>query len=217
MTGEEWLACTDPKAMLRFLRGKTSARKLRLFAVGCCRRIWQDLKLKPTRQAVEAVELYADGLVNGTELERAHNEGISAFAGLLDRKLAKKFNDAAYQIKMQRMGLAVDIAHGPRFHARVLIDLLYEDEFLREVSPDLLRCVVGNPLRKTKSKQAWLTSTVTALANAIYDARAFDRLPILADALEDAGCTKADVLSHCRQPGEHCRGCWVVDLLLGKE
>ena len=59
--------------------------------------------------------------------------------------------------------------------------------------------------------------TVVQLAQAIYDDRAFDRIPILADALEEAGCTEAAILGHCRQPGEHVRGCWVVDLLLGKE
>jgi hypothetical protein len=65
--------------------------------------------------------------------------------------------------------------------------------------------------------QHGLNNTVIALAEAIYDERAFDRLPILADALEEAGCTNADILNHCRQPGEHVRGCWVVDLILGKE
>lgn len=67
---------------------------------------------------------------------------------------------------------------------------------------------------------SWLASnngTVVKLAQAIYDERAFDRLPILADALEDAGCTNQDILAHCRGGGEHSRGCWVVDLLLGKE
>jgi hypothetical protein len=54
------------------------------------------------------------------------------------------------------------------------------------------------------------------LAQAIDDERAFDRLPILADALEDAGCTDADLLNHCRGPGLHVMGCWVVDMLLGK-
>jgi hypothetical protein len=58
--------------------------------------------------------------------------------------------------------------------------------------------------------------TVKQLTAAIYDDGAFDRMPILADALEDAGCTSQDILNHCRQPGEHCRGCWVVDLLLGR-
>jgi len=74
-----------------------------------------------------------------------------------------------------------------------------------------------HPFRRVTTSPAWLTSTVTNLAQAIYTDRAFARMPILADALEDAGCTNADILAHCRQPGEHCRGCWVVDLLLGKE
>ncbi len=63
---------------------------------------------------------------------------------------------------------------------------------------------------------AWNDGAIRKIAQTIYDARAFDRLPLLADALEDAGCTDAAVLSHCREPGEHVRGCWVVDLLLGK-
>jgi hypothetical protein len=62
----------------------------------------------------------------------------------------------------------------------------------------------------------WLTSAVVALAEGIYDERTFDRMPILADALEDAGCTAHDILNHCRQQGSHVRGCWAVDLILGK-
>jgi hypothetical protein len=62
----------------------------------------------------------------------------------------------------------------------------------------------------------WNDGTVIKIAQAIYNERAFERLPILADALEDAGCDNADILRHCREPGEHMRGCWVVDLLLGK-
>ena len=80
----------------------------------------------------------------------------------------------------------------------------------------ILRCIFGNPFRAGTCDTAWQTATVTSLAQAIYDERAFDRLPILADALEDAGCTNADILSHCRGPGPHVRGCWVVDLLLGR-
>jgi len=80
---------------------------------------------------------------------------------------------------------------------------------------------VGNPFRPAPHiDPAWLAGnggTVPKLARAIYDERAFDRLPVLADALEDAGCTDADILTHCRSGGEHVRGCWVVDLLLGKD
>src|SRR5262249_18032232 len=81
----------------------------------------------------------------------------------------------------------------------------------------LLRDISGNPFRPVTINPAWRTSNVTALAQAIYTDRAFDRMPILADALEDAGCDNASILNHCRQPGEHVRGCWVVDLVLMKE
>src|SRR5262249_27365406 len=87
----------------------------------------------------------------------------------------------------------------------------------RSAQCSLLRDIFGPlPFHPVTLNPAWRTSNVTALAQSIYDDRAFDRLPILADALEDAGCDNADILNHCRQPGEHVRGCWVVDLVLGK-
>jgi hypothetical protein len=80
----------------------------------------------------------------------------------------------------------------------------------------LLRCIVGNPFRPGAADPAWLTPSVVALAKAIYDERAFDRLAELADALHDVGCDDAAFLAHCREPGEHVRGCWVVDTIPGK-
>jgi hypothetical protein len=87
----------------------------------------------------------------------------------------------------------------------------------QECQAGVIRCIFGNPFRPVTIDPCWSTRTVTALAQAIYTDRAFDRLPILADALEDAGCTAADILAHCRGSGEHVRGCWVVDLLTGRE
>jgi hypothetical protein len=81
----------------------------------------------------------------------------------------------------------------------------------------ILRDIMGGVFRPVAIDPRWLTSTVTSLAAGIYAERAFDRMPILADALEDAGCDNSDVLTHCRGDGPHVRGCWVVDLLLGKE
>ena len=78
---------------------------------------------------------------------------------------------------------------------------------------------ICNPYRPVTIPAAllkWNDRAVIRIAQAIYDERAFDRLPILADALEDADCDDADILSHCRGPGPHVRGCWVVDLLLSK-
>jgi hypothetical protein len=86
----------------------------------------------------------------------------------------------------------------------------------RTAHSHLLRDIFGNIYRPASLDPSWGTFTVTALAQAVYDDRAFDRLPILADALEDAGCTNQDILAHCRGPGPHVLGCWVVDLLLGK-
>ncbi|HEY7330944.1 MAG TPA: hypothetical protein VH592_25120 [Gemmataceae bacterium] len=95
-------------------------------------------------------------------------------------------------------------------------DTAYDNSMKQEAG--LLRDIFGPLLfRSVACDQHGLNNTVIALAEAIYDERAFDRLPILADALEEAGCTNADILNHCRQPGEHVRGCWVVDLILGKE
>jgi hypothetical protein len=81
---------------------------------------------------------------------------------------------------------------------------------------NLLRCIFGNPFRPVFFSPAWRSETAVALATAIYAERAFDRLPILADALEEAGCDHADSLAHCRGSGPHARGCWVVDEVLGK-
>jgi hypothetical protein len=84
----------------------------------------------------------------------------------------------------------------------------------------LLRDIMGNPFQPVTPNPAWPAwndRTILRLTEGIYADRAFDRLPILADALEEAGCTDEAILSHCRGPGPHVRGCWVVDLVLGKE
>src|SRR5262249_14242436 len=81
---------------------------------------------------------------------------------------------------------------------------------------ELLRCIVGNPFRPVRLDPHWQTSPVIAIARQIYEDHACDHLPILADALADAGCIHAGVLEHCREGTPHARGCWPVDLLLGK-
>ncbi len=95
-----------------------------------------------------------------------------------------------------------------------------EPEVERGVQAELLRDCLGNPFCPVSIDPAWLMwkeGAIRKLAQAIYDDRAFDRMPTLADALEEAGCDNANILEHCRSGGPHVRGCWVVDLLLGKE
>jgi hypothetical protein len=99
------------------------------------------------------------------------------------------------------------------------------DEVLRNLAPrcssptwcDLIREIYGNPFWPVFFDSAWRTSNVVDLAQTIYDEQAFDRLPILLDALMDAGCNQEEILNHCRQPEDHVRGCWVLDLERGKE
>ena len=86
----------------------------------------------------------------------------------------------------------------------------------RQYQAALLRCILGNPLHRVDLDAAWRTPNVVVIGQTIYDERAFDHLPVLADALQDAGCTSADFIDHCRGPGPHVRGCHVVDALLGK-
>jgi len=115
----------------------------------------------------------------------------------------------------------------PHHPAKSLIHPMHWRSGVQTAPANLVREVFGNPFRPAKVDPSWLTwngGTVVKLAEAIYQERElpsgqFDltRLAVLADALEDAGCTDRAILDHCRQPGEHVRGCWVVDLLLGKE
>jgi hypothetical protein len=87
----------------------------------------------------------------------------------------------------------------------------------RKAFADLIRDIFGNPFRPVTFDPAWRTSTAVATARSMYDSRDFSRMPLLADALQDAGCEQPDILEHCRCATQHVRGCWVVDLVLGRE
>jgi len=82
--------------------------------------------------------------------------------------------------------------------------------------PDLLRDIFGNPFRPVAFSPEWRTTTAVAIAQGMYDSRDFGHMPVLADALQDAGCEVPEIIDHCRGPGPHVRGCWVVDGILGK-
>ncbi|HEY7330949.1 MAG TPA: hypothetical protein VH592_25150 [Gemmataceae bacterium] len=229
-TEAEWLTCTDPLKMLRYLLGRTSDRKLRLFAVACCRRIWHLLIDKRSREAVEVAERYADGRATDEELETASDAAHAVWDADMERASTEGKWDRRSRLPYYNASAAaynVAIPLGWWGAAPAFVD---PDKIARETVPDtsaegaaqcvLLRDIFGNPFRPVTLHSTWLVwqgGTIPNLGQAIYDDRAFDRLPILADALEEAGCTNADVLAHCRQPWEHVRGCWAVDLLLGKE
>jgi hypothetical protein len=203
MTEQEWLGGNNPTQMLEFLRDKASHRKLQLFCCACCRRIWSLLTDERSRKGVIVREQYEDGQATEEELSAAGKEAslvASSWAASAARDTASGNHYRVAWFATNAAASSTDL----------------ELSLAGEFGILLLHDIFGNPFHLS-FHPAWRTAKVTALAQDIYDDRAFYGLPILADALEDAGCDNSDILNHCRQPGEHVRGCWVVDLILGKE
>ena len=230
MTEEQWPACTDPQMMLAFLRdaGMLSERQARLFGCACCRRVWRLLTDERSRRAVEVAERHADGLADEDQLFEAWDTarvplGFVARATVwatwpTGRGFGAPAN-AALDVCNEVSGCSGsgcdqgDVAARPAESAE---------------HAALLRDIFGPlPFRQVHIDPAWLTwngGAVTKLAEAAYAERSLPagtleshRLAVLADALEEAGCTEPEILGHCRQQERnHVRGCWVVDLLLGR-
>ncbi len=199
--------------MLLFLRDKVSDRKLRLLACANGRLLWPWITDHRSRQALIVAERFADGLAS--EQDRA-----DAFAACLEVPYVREYEPNGVAANSPRSKAAAYAQHA--VWEQVFVGaytnsqcVLPKATGLPEMLPlHLLRDIFGNPFRPVIVEPQWLTETVLALAAGIYADRAFDRMPILADALEEAGCDHADILTHCREDGPHVRGCWVVDLVL---
>jgi hypothetical protein len=214
MSEAEWLACTDTQQMLTFA-GLVSARKLRLFACACCRRYWDLLADERSRRAVEVAERFADGTATEEELAQAHSLAqrarddayVNGSPRLADKAFVKTLMSTARVCQPSAAHAAAYAAAWPGV----------PDSHAPEA--DLLHDIFGNPFRSVSLTPSWLTwngGVVVRVARSIYETSRFEDLPVLADALEEAGCTDADLLAHCRGAGEHVRGCWALSLLLGK-
>jgi hypothetical protein len=192
MTEREWLTSPDPTAMLLALPERTSRRKYRLFDCACWRvRAARFMRTggKQLLAAIAHAEDFADGVVKRIDT-RFRNYGVCG----LDSKAEARSTVLLLSYR-PRLGVPPPVLCA------------------------LLREVFGNPFRPTAVAASWLTwqgGTVAKLAGSVYEERSFDRMPILADALEESGCSDPEILDHCRRPREHFRGCWVIDLLLGK-
>jgi hypothetical protein len=215
MTEQEWSASVDPRPLI-FAAG-ISERKRRLFASACCRRVLNLLPDKRNRVAIEGLELFADCMISPEQLARAAESAWDArrvesseagrTAGLAIRYAASpELTEVFAETAARDAAYAVGEANG--------IDSLNSEA---AAQANLLRDIFGNPFRPVAFAPSWRTSAALDLARAMYESRDFAAMPILADALEDAGCENGDVLAHCRGDGPHVRGCWVVDLVLGKE
>lgn len=223
----EWLSHHEyPDSMLYDeLPIPVSERKSRLLAAAFCRRVWHLLTDERGRQAVAVAERYADGQATPAELRSAcaAAEEITDFDGdtvtwcevagtaFVTAEPSPSPLDAAY-IAAENVGwraarAADEDSDEPDAAAKATE---------RAAQCELVREVLGNPFRPAAFDPGWRTTTVVLLAREMYESRDFSAMPILADALQDAGCEDEQLLGHCRRPGPHVRGCWALDLVLGK-
>ena len=241
MTEKEWLKSGRVCPLLDFVCKKSGLiykkkkvqqhsrgrRRLRLFAVAIARRVAHLVSDRPLLRLLDAAEAYADGAGSLKELQdlraRSRIKELNFVMEDSDREelddwLTEKNSRAdcagqAIAILSERDVISVCCLHANAAFAREGKDMLTEAAY----QANLLRDIFGNPFRPVTFDPDWRTSTVVSIAHSMYDSRDFSPMPILADALQDAGCEHEDILNHCRDPqGTHVRGCWVVDLVLGK-
>jgi hypothetical protein len=247
MKPSDWDVCTDADKMLYCIGLWSSKRKLRLFACACCRRVWDYMVDERSRNGVEVAERYADGLASLQELETARKGTGDAWNNVMgsgwDLFMAARAAHYACLIDHQeflharhetrgviRWSVAVDAAaraaeaekvslylnrEGPLFYAPQRVEAVVQETAFQAI---LLRDIFGNPLRPSPPIGLFQEiPQVRSLAQAIYDQGAFEQMPALADALQEAGCKYNEMLTHCRSPGPHVKGCWALDQLLGKD
>lgn len=221
LTEQDWLQSEDPWEMFEALCSswqmfetlfdcsQTSNRKFRLFACACCRLIWPLITDFRSRYAVETAERYVDGRCTVGYLKEA--------AKLANFEFSDQPANAAWSTTMKsaregaqnamRNTLVSNFTSGGYPNARGKNHAI------------LLRDIFCYPFRPLTIDPAWLIwqkGTVVRLARLIYEENQFSSMPVLADALEDAGCTNSDILSHMRSQELHVKGCHVLDLLLWK-
>ncbi len=227
MTPSEWLACDDILPMLEFLRGRSGERKLRLFACACVRRQWHRLHDERSRACVDGAEWFADGLGSADGLHALYVAGMRAADSTAVRvSLGASWYAARAAAMTCVPQMSEDLAG--RVAAEAAISARGDeaasatpahDPDERRAQADVLREIMGDPSRPValdRAVLAWNDGTVARLAEAIHTRASYEDMPLLHDALLDAGCDDDNILTHCRTAEGHVKGCWVLDLLLGK-
>jgi hypothetical protein len=206
-----WLRESHPRDLLEFLEDRIKGRKWRLFMCACGRRCFDQMPGAACREAVAVGEAYADGeaaddamiTIASAALAEAWGGLWDSRAGLVAVEIASLGGDDLFEGTVRLINFAAAIGKS---------DVEYA------IQADFIRDIFGNPFRPATFSAEWRTDTAIALARQMYEAREFSAMPILADALQDARCDHTDILSHCRNTAQvHVRGCWVVDLVLGKQ
>jgi hypothetical protein len=215
MTEEQWVRASDRE--IRDAVFALDPRRQRLLAVAICRAMGRWVNYPAVHNALSAVETFADTGKTKAALRRARQ----AVQALREELLRKSSADPGMWLTLftVQMAASENAVFGTLEQARR--SLAIAEGISSEAAQRYLHApyweVAGNPFRPGAFPPEWRTSTAVALAKQMYESRDFSAMPILADALQDAGCDNEDVLNHCRDSEQaHVRGCWVVDLVLGK-
>jgi hypothetical protein len=225
MTEAEWFADADPVALAAFAQERLSPRRARLLAVALCRSVGQ-LLAPDLAAALDVVGRYADGAAGAAELERARQTcrviAVAEYENYTRSVEHQRGGDAAALLRHE-LGWAVAFAATDPVPVGTIVERVCESfhpsfsDTATARCRSLVREVAGNPFRPANFDPAWRTDTAVPLARHVYESEEFSALPILADSLQDAGCDSDEVLSHCRDARQdHVRGCWALDLVLGK-
>ncbi len=204
MTEEDWLCCGDPEVMLQFLGEQAGERKLRLMCLS---------EVCPESQGWALAEGLAEGTASDADRETHFlseaNDDATAWLGRPDPFTVR-----------EAMAILRTIVGRATYSLTTFHEVTVARRVERARIANLVREVFGNPFGLNSILPVWLqwhAGIVWSIAQSIYERRQFQDCPIVADALEDAGCDNADLLNHLRGPGPHVRGCWALDLLLGRE
>ena len=215
-----WLSCREPHQLLDRLGACTTRRKLRLWACACVRQIWDKLDHR-CKAAVVAAEEYADHLISRATMGIASKTAYKSVREAKNQEL-RSAATAARWVSKSRLDYR-EAETSPEIASSIMG---YRDPYVEAYNAthaavqlhqiDLLRDIFHSPFISVNYDNLWSTPIVLNLAQTIYQERLWETMPILADALEDAGCDDVSALEHCRSPKQHVRGCWLVDLILGK-
>ena len=240
MTESEWLACqTRPMAMFRYVQRKTTTRKLQLIGCAVCRLLQEHLTDARLQHAISALEQFADGEIAEEKFVHSRSETwqiipenlpILPHHGYVELAAARAVSCAINPDVQLGIASAIQFVTTSVTWTTQKGNWKHVNDQMRNRISGVIHEVIGNPFQKWSRTAPWseggliqpdgrtvaLTDTVRGLAETIHQLQAFDRLPILADALEEAGITDIALLAHCRSEQPHIRGCWALDVVRGK-
>jgi hypothetical protein len=212
MTERQWLECRDPALLLDWLGYRLTERQARLFAVACCRRLWEQFEDERLQRFVTLARRYVDGQSSRKQLLAAEIESNTILSERTLTGADALAHGQPHTVHLSpRIAASLAVSKNPAPSYLYIYDPDRPLDLERAAQAALLRDIIAWPGRSVRIHPHWLTPSVRDLAHAVAHDDDFDRLPILGDALEEAGCLDESILAHCRHRDlTHVPGCWLI-------